>query len=264
MTLSPEKIRNGTLTGITLFLLLIGLLLSRLYPPDPPIPEEGIELSFGDTPSGWGKQSPRRGSMSSSSSASTTPQPQANRPVLTNEPDASNINLQREEEPSKQQKKLEDQQRKVREEKERRRREEQVKQQINDHLSGAFSGKGKSPEPNRGMNEGKGMQGSLHGNKDAFGSGGRGGISHSFKGRGVSHLHRPVYSQQKEGIVVVRIKVDHSGKVLSAEPGMTGSTTTDGMLFAAAKAAALKTRFAPTGTHGGLQQGTITYHFILE
>ena len=73
----------------------------------------------------------------------------------------------------------------------------------------------------------------------------------------------PEYDVQKEGTVVVTIWVDNYGIVQKAEYG-EGSTTSDAHLYAAARNAALKTRFNMDANAPAMQQGTITYYFNLK
>ena len=73
----------------------------------------------------------------------------------------------------------------------------------------------------------------------------------------------PEYNVQKEGTVVVTIWVNIYGEVEKAVAGSEGSTTLDADLCAAARNAAMKTRFTPR-TDIPLQQGTITYYFNLK
>ncbi|MCR5003820.1 MAG: hypothetical protein K5984_05555 [Bacteroidales bacterium] len=87
------------------------------------------------------------------------------------------------------------------------------------------------------------------------------------KGRNsVGSLPRPAYGVQKEGIVVVTIKVDIYGNVVDAQPGATGTTVSDDKLWAAARSAAMKAHFTPgnSETTPALQEGTITYKFKLK
>lgn len=80
----------------------------------------------------------------------------------------------------------------------------------------------------------------------------------------VGKLPRPEYNVQNSGKVVVLIKVDKEGKVLSAVPGYTGTTVSDRTLWEAAKKAALEARFNVSRTAPNSQEGTITYIFSLK
>ena len=60
------------------------------------------------------------------------------------------------------------------------------------------------------------------------------------------------------------MRVDRTGKVTSAEPGVKGSTTLDKDLLAAAKRAALASRFNNKPDAPIIQEGIITYVFRLR
>ena len=78
------------------------------------------------------------------------------------------------------------------------------------------------------------------------------------------HLQKPEFNILKEGIVVVEITVDRTGKVISATPGIKGSTIVDNTLYAAAKKAAVASKFNLKNDAPDRQVGTITYHFKLQ
>ena len=85
------------------------------------------------------------------------------------------------------------------------------------------------------------------------------------KGRNVKgSLPKPTYSAQKEGTVVVRIKVDQYGNVVEAVPGVEGTTVTDKDLWNAARQAAMKAHFNQSADAPAVQMGTITYKFKLQ
>ena len=68
---------------------------------------------------------------------------------------------------------------------------------------------------------------------------------------------------EEEGIVVVQITVNNKGEVLSAIPGVKGSTNTERCLLKPAKEAALKTKWNSDSKAPSLQTGTIIYKFSL-
>ena len=65
---------------------------------------------------------------------------------------------------------------------------------------------------------------------------------------------------------MVEIRVDRSGKVISAAAGKAGTTTNDPVLRAAAEESAKKAKFLPDDNpnHSDIQVGTITYTFIQQ
>ena len=85
------------------------------------------------------------------------------------------------------------------------------------------------------------------------------------EGRGTEgSLPRPSYNVQESGTVVVAIWVDNYGKVVKAQAGADGTTVTDKNLWAAARNAAMNTRFKQKMDAPAMQQGTITYVFKLK
>ena len=85
------------------------------------------------------------------------------------------------------------------------------------------------------------------------------------KGRTVQGgLAKPKYTCQEGGTVVVSIWVDQYGNVTKAIAGADGTTVTDKALWAAARTAAMETRFNMDGDAPVLQEGTITYIFNLQ
>lgn len=86
----------------------------------------------------------------------------------------------------------------------------------------------------------------------------------NLKGRHfVGTIPKPSYSVQAEGTVVVKIKVDGQGQVISAVPGEQGTTVNDIKLWQAARKAAMESHFNVNNSPVD-QYGTITYIFRLN
>ena len=64
--------------------------------------------------------------------------------------------------------------------------------------------------------------------------------------------------------MVVTIKVDRKGNVISAVPGAKGTNVSDQSLWNLAKDAALRSRFSADPDAAEFQVGTITYNFIRQ
>lgn len=164
----------------------------------------------------------------------------------------------------------------------RKAKEEQDRKitEINSRVQGAFSnnkgngsgGEGKSDGKSQGATFPGGNQGAPNGDPTAgnFGQGGSGsgnngaGPSYSLSGRSANNLPIPNYPGDDEGIVVVKITVDKYGKVTAAEPGARGTTIMNERFWNEARQAALKASFNSDDNAPAFQQGTITYHFILD
>lgn len=116
-----------------------------------------------------------------------------------------------------------------------------------------------------GISSGSGNMGDLSGTteSDNFAEGlGGNGIAY-LEGRNPLHLQKPEFPIREEGKIVVEIRVDQTGKVISANPGIKGSTTLNRILLEAAKKAALESKF-DTKENAPVQIGTITYYFKLQ
>lgn len=96
------------------------------------------------------------------------------------------------------------------------------------------------------------------------GDGSGDGISLSLGGRGSLKLYKPTYDSKEQGKVVVTIKVDKKGNVISAVAGAKGTNVSDQTLWQLAKDAALKSKFVSDPNAPDTQVGTITYNFIRQ
>ncbi|MDQ3048917.1 MAG: energy transducer TonB [Bacteroidota bacterium] len=125
--------------------------------------------------------------------------------------------------------------------------------QGNNNTGGSGDGTGK------GIGDGNADQ---QGNGPNGGSGGQG--SYDLGGR--KRIKKPdrLTDATEEGVVVVEITVDETGKVIKAVPGKRGSTTTSSVLLAKARQAALTVKFDPSPEGVKEQVGTYTFVFTLE
>ncbi|VAW24264.1 Ferric siderophore transport system, periplasmic binding protein TonB [hydrothermal vent metagenome] len=164
---------------------------------------------------------------------------------------------------------------------ERQRREEEARKikEINSRTKDAFKksgsgsgGAGQGNSKSQGVTFPGGNQGSPLGspNSNRYGTGGSGpgnrgdGPSYSLAGRNATSLPLPNYPGNEEGVVVVQVTVNKNGAVVKAVPGVRGSNTMNPELLAAARKAALQARFNPDNNAPALQQGKITYRFVLD
>jgi outer membrane biosynthesis protein TonB len=126
------------------------------------------------------------------------------------------------------------------------------------------------PTGTPGANIYNGKSGSGEGTGEGSGSGtgpgdGSGeGISYKLEGRGSLSLFKPAYDSREQGKVVVTIKVDRKGNVISAVSGAKGTNVSDQTLWQLAKDAAIKSKFQSDANAPEVQVGSITYNFIRQ
>lgn len=91
---------------------------------------------------------------------------------------------------------------------------------------------------------------------------GKGG--YDLRGRMLVRKPARMTDSQEEGIVIVEIIVDETGKVIRATAGQRGSTTTSSNLYAKARQAAYEAKFNTSPDGVKEQRGTYTFVFTLE
>ena len=131
-----------------------------------------------------------------------------------------------------------------------------------------YTGKKQNNINSQGINKEQGDQGLKDGsqNSNIYNglSNGTNAIAFQLGGRTIAKIKKPIYDSQQQGKVVVTIRVNRNGNVISASPGAKGSTTTNTYLYAKAKEAALKTTFEANLKAPEIQVGTIIYNFKLN
>ena len=253
--IKPTKNRRKAIIGTVLFhigLLLCFIFMGLTYQIPPP-PEEGITINFGNQDFGSGSEQPEQ----IVEEQEITPQE-----IVNNNPVVEDISTQDiEETPTT---KLKEQLEKPKEIK----KIEEKKPEPVVNTKALYPGKKQNNSNSQGISEGQGDQGSQDGdpNSNAYTGGGIGtnGIAYQLGGRTIAEIKKPNYNSQQQGKVVVTIRVDRNGKVISATPGAKGSTTTNAYLYSKAKEAALKTTFEANTTAPEIQVGTIIYNFKLN
>lgn len=147
--------------------------------------------------------------------------------------------------------------------------QEETKPKINTRALYPGSGAG-STGGSQGQTGQPGDQGSRDGsrNTDRQGEGGRGGLTGSpeYQLEGRKMTVPPVISDksQFQGRVIVQIKVDRKGNVISAIAGRQGTTVQNEVLWKKCELAALKSRFTENEDAREEQTGSITFLFKLE
>ena len=248
-----NKVTSGLITAIVFGLIVVICLAFGYDPPDPPIPEEGVEVNLGNSDNGLGdnpmpaaseaSSAPRPASVtehvSTQSTESSTPIPTSDKPS-TAKTDNSTPTTTKPEPPKE--------------------------PEINKNA--LFNGSRTKNNNKQGGSEGKtygsGNQGKEGGDPNSNrydGAPGKGGAGFSLTGRSARALPSPNTNTNKEGKVVVKIWVDRSGNVTQTSAPEKGSTLTDGAIVNQAKSAAMKAKFSPKEDAPEVQTGTITYVF---
>ena len=130
---------------------------------------------------------------------------------------------------------------------------------VNGYNGGGGSGTGSGGGNGSGQGIGTGSgYGSGSGNGVGNGNG-----NYQLGNRKALSKPQPNYVCDEQGIVVVQISVDQSGKVISANPGIRGTTNAAKCLLDQAKIAALSTRWQSDATAPEKQVGKIIYNFKL-
>ncbi len=266
--ITKEKITSMIGTAIFMVLLLVILLFSYFTLANPSEDMGGIPVMFGSMEDAGGYEEPPMIDITPKEVMEIpTPQNKPSEVPLIAQADEPSIVIKEqkrkeEEEKARQEQVRREEERRRREEAERKRREEEArKQDIKNQVSGAF---GKAENANRGETEGKGTQGVSTGSSDQGAKFGQGGIGYKLgEGRGVGSggLVKPNYTVDAEGTVVVEIRVDPQGNVVSAEQAR-GTIASSELVNEAIKAAK-KTKFASIKSNED-QYGTITYNFKLK
>lgn len=281
--------KRGMYTSIAVH---IGLLLLALLPlltfPDPPPGQEGILVNLGLPDIGEGNDNagpaevsepvdepepaaepevapPVKETVKETKKPDPVPQKEI---IKTEDPNAVALRKQKEREEAERQrqKELEEQKRREEDARKRAEAEAQAKKEaeanaLKKELGGLFGsggGKGNTGKP--------GNQGDPGGDPDASKlegiSTGSGSVGGGLGNRGVTSAPKITDNSQQEGTAVVRVCVNSSGDVISAEFTQLGSTITDSRLKNIAVSNAERWKFSPGGVDK--QCGTITYRFRVQ
>lgn len=273
MQLKKSEIQSAIATTIICIIILLILIFCGMTAHKNEM-DEGVMVSLGYAEEGFGESMPNP-TPAPEAAPVPTPAPQPAAPEVSS---PSEEDLMTQEDPSvaleaeKKRKEAEEEaRRKAEEERIAREKAEQEriarekaaeearikaeqeakKNQASSLAGSAFQNMGKG----QGQTKGETQQG------NPAGQGSQGGHSWSLNGRDLlGKLAQPSYQGNEEGRIVVEIRVDASGNVISAAI-TKGTTITNETLRNAAVTAAKKNKFS---TGGGVAIGTITYNFRLN
>lgn len=233
--------------GTAISAIIILLILLFVFLPGLNVEGDGgVMISFGEVYDGGGSTTEY---SQEQSTIANTPKPDVKEDILTQEDESVPIpdTKKSDQKPSKEEEKR-------KHEEERRKKEEEAAKKSEDLVGSAFNSATTSGSGQTTGDKAAGNPVSSTTTKE--------GHSFSLDGRDLfdGTMPTPNYSQNVEGIVVVEITVDASGKVISATIANRGNTIMDQSIRDAAINAAKRTKF----TKGdGITKGTITYNFNL-
>ena len=273
MKLKKSEIQSAIATTIICIIILLILIFCGMTAHRNEM-DEGVMISLGFADDGFGESMPNPTPAPEAAPVPTTPPPAAPQVSAPAEED-----LMTQEDPSvaleaeKKRKQAEEEariraeeeriarekaeqeriEREKAEEAARKKAEQDAKKNQASSLTGsAFQNMGKG----QGQTKGETQQG------NPVGQGSQGGNSWSLNGRNLlGKLAQPSYQGNEEGTIVVEIRVDASGNVVSAAISTKGTNITNETMRNAAIDAAKKNKFS---TGGGVAIGTITYNFRLN
>ena len=237
----PYKLIGLIVSIVAHGLLILCLLLMGLRYPDPPPPELGVEMDMGEfSDVGTDSEHAAEGGEDLSSESSYA---NDDNNELTQQSEDVPLTSKKTPSPTKNKKKPKD----------------NVKPQSEETKidQNALFTKGrvkKGSGGSTGVGEGSG--------KGSGGEGGGSGISFSLAGRGSKSLPEPTATSSENGSIVVEIRVDQEGNVVSAKAGARGTTLwEDKNLWRLCEQAAKDSKFTAKPDAPELQPGKITYIF---
>ncbi|MEE0962516.1 MAG: energy transducer TonB [Bacteroidales bacterium] len=222
--------------GLAIALLLI---LGLRY-PDPPPPELGVEMDLGEF-SDIGTDTEHAAEGGEDVSLGETIPDEEVGEVTQDTEDVPLVS-----------KKTENKQKKSKQEpvaKPKENKEPEINQ--NALFKGGRVKKGSGGDAGEGKGDGKGSGG------DGAGS----GTSFSLAGRGAKSLGKPSSTSKETGSVVVEIRVNQDGDVVSAKAVLRGTTLLDTNIWRLCEQAARKSKFTANPDAPEVQKGKITYIF---
>lgn len=272
---------SAKLTALIAVILLLLLFVVGAKYMDPP-EEYGIAVNFGNSDFGKGNVQPLKPVKSEPKQIEEPPQPDVSKSepepaktsevkeeVLTQE-NAEEIAIKKQKQAEAKAKAIADA--KVKAEADRiakEKREQEEKKKKLDALIGGVSKSEGFETGSEGNDNKSGDKGQLDGNPYApsyFGGQGTGsgGVGYGLNGRGKASFQRLKQDCNESGMVIVKIIVNQSGNVISAEPGQRGTTNTAQCLIEPAKKIAMSHKWPSDSKAPTRQVGFVSVNFKLS
>ncbi len=233
-----EKQKRQLISAVvTLFVsaaVVCSLFIFSLPYPDPPPPEEGVEMNMEELSdigndfdnAAEGGEDNSSASASDDSKENTVTQDIEDTPVVSKKKESEVV----------------------------KKTEEPTQPAVNPNALFAKGRVKKGDGGSSGISQGSGT--------GAGGNGDGKGVDFNLGGRGAKALVPPTEVRTEPGKVVVEIFVDKEGNVVNAKAGAKGTTITNSNLYRKCEQAARKSKFAPDPNAPEVQRGTITYRFV--
>jgi len=273
---TPHKKKSAGLTLLTAILLLLFFFVLGLTYYDPPV-SYGVEVNFGTSALGSGEVQPQKVVAATStpnenptktekSTPKDIPQPQktpSSEPILSEK--ESTVSLPKKKNTIKSTTSTEE-----KKETPPKKIEPQVSEVTKSVVSNLVKNTSQKAEGTQG--QGKDMESGDKGKEEGspyassyYNNAGLGGISKGYglNGRNLQSNGKVVQECNQEGTVVVRITVNKQGDVITAEPGVKGSTNTHPCLLTPAKETALLHKWYPDNKAPEQQIGFVVIQFKL-
>ena len=261
---------------ITVILILLLFVVGTTY-MDPP-EEYGVAVNFGTSDFGQGNIQPHEPILSKPLEINEPPQPEVSKAeptasaeekeeVLTAD-NSEAIAIKKQKEAEAQAKAIADAKAKAEADRlAKEKQEQEEKKKKLDALIGGVSKSDGTATGSEGNDNTVGDKGQLDGDPYApiyFGSGGSGsgGVGYGLNGRGKADYKIFPQDCNEEGLVVVKIEVDRSGKVVKVEPSK-GTENAAACLFEAIKKIALSHKWPPDSNAPTKQIGFVKVNFTL-
>ena len=276
---TPHKKKSAILTAICAALILLLFFVLGLTYYDPQI-SYGMEVNFGTLAQGSGAVQPERAVVSQPEvvqEKQVQEKQQVTPPPVSTPKNTADVLTEKESTiavPKKKQKVEQIQPEKKTSEKPAESPPEKVIPKVSEATRSVVSNllKNKKQEGKQAAGEGddfvQGDKGKIEGNPYASsyyntaGLGGR-GKGYGLNGRNLQSNGKVVQECNQEGTVVVRISVNNQGNVITAEPGVKGSTNTHPCLLEPARRTALLHKWYPDSNAPTEQVGFVVIQFKL-
>jgi len=270
---------SARLTALIAVILLLLLFVVGTKYMDPP-EEYGVAVNFGNSDFGKGKVQPLKPVKSEPRKIEEPPQPDVSKSEPTNasenkedvltQEDAESIAIKKQKQAEAKAKAMADAKAKAEADRiAKEKREQEEKKKKLDALIGGVSKSEGSETGNEGNDNKYGDKGQLDGNPYAasyFGGqgAGSGGVGYGLNGRGKASFKRLKQDCNESGMVIVKIIVNQSGNVISAEPGQRGTTNTAQCLLEPAKKIAMSHKWPSNSKAPTRQIGFVSVNFKLS